>query len=106
MRSEKSDTVKTGATCTARRLDRRGEREDALADSVTKTDAAAIKPGRLGAKPWRTQEDSATDPECASRTPKGGDVGLAERIALTPFSTPVVERESRNSGSGRPGAVQ
>ena len=47
------------------------DREDPLADSVIKPDAVAIKRRRLGAKPWRAHEESATEPEPVSHTPKG-----------------------------------
>ena len=65
------------------------DREDSLADSVIKPDAAAIKRRRLGAKPWRVHQDSATEPARVSHTHKGRGVALAAMIALTPFSTPI-----------------
>ena len=61
------------------------DREDPLAESVIKPDAGAIKRRRLGAKPWRAHEESATEPERVSHTPRGGSVALAARIALIPF---------------------
>ena len=64
------------------------EREDPLADSVIKPDAAAIKRRRLRAKTWRAHEESTTEPERVSHTPRGGGVALAARIALIPFSSP------------------
>ena len=72
------------------------EGEDPLAESVIKPAAAAIKPRRFGAKPWRAHEDSATGPEHVSHTRGGGGVALTPRIALTPFSTPVAS--SRYAG--------
>ena len=65
------------------------DREDSLADSVIKPDAAAIKRRRLGAKPWRVHQDSAAEPARVYRTPRGGSVTVAEPIVLTRFSTPV-----------------
>ena len=65
------------------------ERKDPLADSVIKPDAAGIKQRRVRAKPWQAHEDSATEPERASHTLRSGDVALAARIGLTPFSSPV-----------------
>ena len=59
-----------------------------LANSVIKPDAAAIKRRRLGAKPWRVHQDSATEPACVHHTHRGGSVTLAEPIVLTRFSTP------------------
>ena len=47
------------------------DREVRLADAVIKPDAGAIKRRRLGAKPWRAHEESATEPEPVSHTPKG-----------------------------------
>ena len=64
------------------------DREDRLADFVIKPDAAAIKRRRLGAKPWRAHEESTTEAERVSHTPRGGGVALAARTALTPFSIP------------------
>ena len=65
--------------------------------SVIKPDAAAIKRRRFGAKPWRVHEDSATEPERVSHTPRGGGVALAARIALVPFSSPVMARFTDSS---------
>ena len=73
------------------------EREDPLADSVIKPDTAAIKRRRLGAKPWREHEDSATEPERVSQTPRGGGVALAVRVAPSPFSTPVGAKPTESS---------
>ena len=75
------------------------EREDPLADSVIKPDAAAIKRRRFGAKPWRVHGDSATEPERVSHTPRGGGVALAAPIALTRFSTPVTARHTNSSAA-------
>ena len=86
-------------TPTHRNMGRRGseirgllacvEGEDRLAISVIKPDAAAIKRRRLGAKPWRVHQDSATEPARVHHTPRGGSVTLAEPIVLTRFSTRV-----------------
>ena len=60
-------------------------REDRLADAVIKPDAAAIKRRRLGAKPWRTHEGSATESERVSHTPRGGGLApaaLMQAIAI------------------------
>ena len=55
------------------------DREDPLEESVINPDAAEIKRRRVGAKPWRTHEDSTAEPERVSHTPKGGGVALAAR---------------------------
>ena len=73
------------------------DREDSLADSVIKPHAAAIKRRRLGAKPWRVHQDSATESARVYRTPRGGSVALAEPIVLTRFSTPVMARHAETS---------
>ena len=62
---------------------------DPLAESVIKPAAAAIKPRRFGAKPWRAHEDSATGPEHVSHTRGGGGVALSAATAPTRFSTPI-----------------
>ena len=67
----------------------RAPSEDPLADSVIKPDAAGIKRTRLGAKPWRAHEDSATEPGRMSHTPRGGGVVLAARAAPSALSSPV-----------------
>ena len=65
------------------------KREDPFADSVIKRDAAEIKRRRHEAKPWRTREDFATEPDRASRIPRGGCVALAVRPDLFRLSSPV-----------------
>ena len=68
------------------------DREEPLPNSVIKPDAAEIKHTRSRAKPWRANEESATEQEQLSDPPEGGGVLVAMRIALTPFSSPVAAR--------------
>ena len=82
------------------------EREDPLADSVIKPDAAACKRRRLRAKLWRAHEDFATQPVRVNHTPSGGGVALAARIAFTRFSSPIAAYpDGIVSGKSRSGSV-
>ena len=82
------------------------EREDPLADSVIKPDAAAIKRRRFGAEPWRVHEDSATERGRVSQTPRGGTVALAVRVAPSPFSSPTTAYPRGKSPDARGGSIR